>query len=79
VFGIYVLAPKIFELLDAQIRNNVRERGEFQLTTCLEQLRRSDGFVGQLVEGRRYDIGNPQAYVDTLAAFARTPVTVAGH
>ncbi len=73
VFGIYVLRPQIFELLDAQIRDNVRERGEFQLTSCLDQLRRADGFVGQVIEGRRYDIGNPQAYVETIATFAHTP------
>jgi UTP-glucose-1-phosphate uridylyltransferase/mevalonate kinase len=74
VFGLYVLKPEIFTLLGESIRSNLRERGEFQLTTCLDQLRRNDGFIGQVVQGRRYDIGNPAAYLDTLAAFRKTPV-----
>ncbi len=74
VFGIYVLKPEIFELLEHNIRQNLRERGEFQLTSCLEGLRRSDGFVGVRVRGRRYDVGLPIPYVESLAAFSRTPV-----
>ena len=53
------------------------ERGEFQLTTCLDLLRRNDGFIGQVVQGKRYDIGNPAAYLASLQAFNRTP-TVQG-
>ncbi|MFZ4394208.1 MAG: sugar phosphate nucleotidyltransferase [Kiritimatiellia bacterium] len=74
VFGLYVLKPEIFSLLGENIRRNLRERGEFQLTTCLDLLRRNDGFLGQIVQGKRYDIGNPAAYLATLQAFSRTPV-----
>ena len=74
VFGLYVLKPEIFSLLGENIRRNLRERGEFQLTTCLDQLRRNDGFIGQIVQGKRYDIGNPAAYLESLQAFSRTPV-----
>ena len=74
VFGLYVLKPEIFALLGENIQRNLREHGEFQLTCCLDQLRRNDGFIGQVVEGRRYDIGNPAAYLATLLAFSRTPV-----
>ncbi|MDD5708284.1 MAG: sugar phosphate nucleotidyltransferase [Kiritimatiellae bacterium] len=69
VFGIYVLKPEIFDYLEANIRQNVRESGEFQLTTCLDRLRREDGFVGQIVQGRRHDLGNPRAYLQALADF----------
>jgi UTP-glucose-1-phosphate uridylyltransferase len=74
VFGLYVLKPEIFTLLDENIRRNLRERGEFQLTSCLDQIRRNDGFIGQIVQGARYDIGNPAAYLASLQAFSRTPV-----
>jgi UTP-glucose-1-phosphate uridylyltransferase/mevalonate kinase len=74
VFGLYVLKPEIFTLLDENIRRNLRERGEFQLTSCLDLLRRNDGFLGQIVQGARYDIGNPAAYLASLQAFSRTPV-----
>jgi len=66
VFGQYVLTPSVFRHLDANIRNNVRERGEFQLTSCLDKMRVEEGFVGCRVEGERYDIGNPEAYRQTL-------------
>ena len=74
VFGLYVLKPEIFALLGENIHRNLRERGEFQLTTCLDQLRRNDGFIGQVVQGKRYDIGNPAAYLASLHAFSHTPV-----
>ena len=71
VFGQYILSPRIFELLEEQISSNVRERGEFQLTSCLEKLRREDGFTGCLVDGRRFDIGYPAAYRNTVIEFGK--------
>ncbi len=43
VFGQYIIKPQIFEYLEEHIKNNVRERGEFQL----------DLRVGPLAPGRR--------------------------
>jgi UTP-glucose-1-phosphate uridylyltransferase/mevalonate kinase len=71
VFGLYILKPKLFEYLAENIDNNVRERGEFQLTSALDSLRRDDGFMGLIMEGRRYDIGLPQYYLDTLQSFGK--------
>ena len=59
------------EYLEEHIVNNVRERGEFQLTSALDRLRQEDGFLGLVIEGRRYDIGLPQYYLETLQAFGR--------
>jgi UTP-glucose-1-phosphate uridylyltransferase/mevalonate kinase len=69
VFGQYVLKPTIFEYLDENIQHNVRERGEFQLTSCLDRLRLEDGFAGYVVQGRRFDIGLPEAYRQTVIDF----------
>jgi UTP-glucose-1-phosphate uridylyltransferase/galactokinase len=69
VFGQYVLDPKVFEYLAENIAHNVRERGEFQLTSCLERLRQEEGFTGYVVRGRRFDIGLPDAYRQTLIEF----------
>ncbi|HOC88940.1 MAG TPA: UTP--glucose-1-phosphate uridylyltransferase, partial [bacterium] len=52
------------------IRLNLRERGEFQLTSCLDRLRKEEGFVGYVVKGRRFDIGNPAAYRQSVIDFA---------
>ena len=69
IFGQYILDPKVFDYLEEHIRLNIRERGEFQLTSCLDRLRQEDGFVGYVVEGRRFDIGVPDAYRETLQGF----------
>jgi UTP-glucose-1-phosphate uridylyltransferase/mevalonate kinase len=73
VFGQYVLSSKIFEYLDENIKGNIRERGEFQLTSCLDRLRKEDGIYGYLVKGRRFDIGNPDAYLNSLIEFRKGP------
>jgi UTP-glucose-1-phosphate uridylyltransferase/mevalonate kinase len=69
VFGQYVLQPEIFEYLDENIRHNIREKGEFQLTSCLDRLRREKGFSGYVVKGRRFDIGLPDAYRQAVIDF----------
>jgi UTP-glucose-1-phosphate uridylyltransferase len=69
VFGIYVLKPAIFEYLEEHISHNIRERGEFQLTSCLDRLRQEDGFTGYVIKGRRFDIGLPEAYRQTMIDF----------
>lgn len=66
VFGQYILKPRIFEILEEAIQHNVRERGEFQLTSCLDKLRQEEGFMGYRVKGRRFDIGIPDAYRQTV-------------
>jgi len=71
VFGQYVLSAQIFSYLEEHIVNNIREKGEFQLTSCLDKLRREDGFMGYIVQGKRFDIGIPQAYLESLQAFAK--------
>jgi UTP--glucose-1-phosphate uridylyltransferase len=69
VFGQYIIKPQLFDYLEEHIVNNVRERGEFQLTSALDRLRREDGFLGLVMDGRRYDIGLPEHYLETLQAF----------
>lgn len=69
IFGLYVLTPKIFELLEDNISKNFRERGEFQLTTCLDKLRQAEGMTGYVVEGRCFDTGLPDAYRQTMIDF----------
>jgi UTP--glucose-1-phosphate uridylyltransferase len=71
IFGQYVIKPQLFDYLEEHIRNNVRERGEFQLTSALDRLRQEDGFQGVIVDGRRFDIGLPEHYLETLAAFSK--------
>jgi len=69
VFGLYIIKPRLFEFLDEHIHNNVRERGEFQLTSALDRLRKEEGFYGLLMDGKRFDIGLPDYYLATLQAY----------
>jgi UTP-glucose-1-phosphate uridylyltransferase/mevalonate kinase len=69
VFGQYIIKPQLFTYLEEHINNNVRERGEFQLTSALDRLRQEDGFLGLVIDGQRYDIGLPDYYLDTLRTF----------
>jgi len=69
VFGQYIIKPKLFEYLEEHITNNVRERGEFQLTSALDRLRQEEGFLGLMMDGQRYDLGLPESYLETLHTF----------
>ena len=71
VFGQYIIKPQIFNYLEEHLRNNVRERGEFQLTSALDRLRQEDGFLGLIIDGQRYDIGLPEYYLETLQTFSQ--------
>jgi UTP--glucose-1-phosphate uridylyltransferase len=70
VFGQYIIKPQIFDYIEEHIQHNVRERGEFQLTSTLDRLRQEDGFLGVIVDGQRFDIGLPSYYLETLKAFS---------
>jgi UTP-glucose-1-phosphate uridylyltransferase/mevalonate kinase len=69
LFGQYIVKPKLFDYLKEHIENNVREHGEFQLTSTLDRLRQEDGFLGLIIDGKRFDIGRPEEYLETLQAF----------
>ena len=69
LFGQYVLTPKIFEYIEENIRHNFREKGEFQLTSCLDRLRQEEGLTGYVIKGDRFDTGIPESYLKTLLKF----------
>lgn len=69
VFGLYILTPKIFDYLAQSIQENLRYRGEFQLTTCLDQLCQAEGMTGYVMKGKCFDTGLPDTYRQTLIDF----------
>lgn len=74
VFGMYVLEPAIFELLATEIKNNARFKGEFQLTTCLDQLRQKYSAIAYLVRGQYYDTGMPLFYRQTMIDYYKNQI-----
>ncbi|GGA43443.1 UTP--glucose-1-phosphate uridylyltransferase [Okeania sp. KiyG1] len=69
VFGIYLLTAKIFDYLEENIKQNVREKDEFQLTSCLDKLQKTEGMNGYLVKGKCFDTGMPDVYWQTMIDF----------
>ncbi|MEQ9669141.1 sugar phosphate nucleotidyltransferase [Coleofasciculus sp. G2-EDA-02] len=71
IFGMYVLKPKLFDILADSINQNRRYKGEFQLTTCLDTLRQYEELIGYWVKGRYFDTGMPEFYRETLINFGQ--------
>lgn len=71
VFGQYILTKEVFNHLEKNIKENVLENGEIQLTTALEQTRADIGMYGFVVDGKSYDVGLPSEYVKTVGEFWR--------
>ncbi|MEP6754481.1 MAG: hypothetical protein ABJA67_03185, partial [Chthonomonadales bacterium] len=70
-FGMHVFNHTIFDHLQHAIDNDLREKGEFQLTSAQEKLRESgERYLAFEVVGERYDIGIPFGYAQTQAALA---------
>ncbi|MDZ7316476.1 MAG: sugar phosphate nucleotidyltransferase [candidate division KSB1 bacterium] len=74
IFGIYVLTPTIFDILDEHIRTDRRERGEIQLTSALAELIAREGALGYEVQGERLDMGTPLGWLQTQIALAAAGV-----
>lgn len=74
-FGMHVFPPVIFECLEKQIRDNLREKGEIQLTSAQEMMRRHlPKYYCYDVQGERYDTGIPFGLMETQIALALASV-----
>ena len=70
-FGMHVFSPRIFDSLEYLIKNNIREKGEFQLTAAQEHLRsHSEKYWAVVTQGQRYDTGIPYGLMETQLALA---------
>ena len=74
VFGQYILTPEVFDQLAADIKqaddegDNIRE---IELTSALETVRSRIGMMGVRLYSQRFDMGNPAAFIDTVAKFPK--------
>ncbi|MRD46209.1 UTP--glucose-1-phosphate uridylyltransferase GalU [Caenimonas koreensis] len=67
VAGRYILTPAVFE----QIRNNPRGAGgEIQLTDGIAKLMATEGVHAYEYEGKRYDCGSKQGFLEATVEFA---------
>jgi len=77
VFGIYVLTPKVFEILEDNVNNGrIHEATkEYQLTSALEGALEQEGMTAMIPNGKRFDIGLPHHYAETVYHFGKWPAT----
>ncbi|PZN59625.1 MAG: UTP--glucose-1-phosphate uridylyltransferase [Proteobacteria bacterium] len=65
--GRYILQPEIFSILESQ------EKGagnEIQLTDAMLKLQKHQAFYGYHYQGRTFDCGSPEGFVEANVAFA---------
>jgi UTP--glucose-1-phosphate uridylyltransferase len=69
-FGMHLLAPSIYEILEEMIRDDVRDNGEFQLTRAQEIQRQREGVLAlEMENAERFDFGVPDDFVRSIHAF----------
>lgn len=73
-FGMHVLTPRIFEILDGQIRASRAgadaSRMPIPLTTALDQFAREEKYLALETSGSRYNLGVKYGFVDAQIALA---------
>ena len=62
VFGEYILPPVTFEILDRNIKDKKTEKGEYQITSVLDEIRETEGMIAFIPNGEMLDVGNVNAY-----------------
>ena len=67
VAGRYILTPGVFEKIRSQPRG---AGGEIQLTDGIAQLIATEGVHAYLYEGKRYDCGSKQGFLEATVEFA---------
>jgi UTP--glucose-1-phosphate uridylyltransferase len=69
-FGMHVLTPSVFDLLDDLVRRDVREGGSIQLTTALNALARGEKYLALETRGTRHNLGVKFGVVEAQIALA---------
>jgi len=70
-FGMHVLSPTIYDVLEEMIAKDIRQNGEFQLTYAQELQRQREGYCAlEIKNGKRFDFGAPQDLLKSMTDFA---------
>jgi len=67
ILGRYIIMPSIFEILENTLPG---ANGEIQLTDALNQLARNEAVYAYEFEGRRYDVGDKQGFLEATVEYA---------
>jgi UTP--glucose-1-phosphate uridylyltransferase len=70
-FGMHMLSPSIYDILEEMITKDIRQRGEIQLTYSQELQRQREGYCAlEMKDGKRFDFGLPQDLARNVTEFA---------
>ena len=69
-FGMHVFTPTIFDCIEHHLKNDIRVRGEIQLTNAQKLLSERGRYIAFEAVGERYDMGVPFGLVETQIALA---------
>ncbi len=67
ILGRYIISPAVFEIL---ARTGPGKGGEIQLTDALDELARKKEVYAYIFEGRRYDVGSKQGFLEATVEYA---------
>ena len=68
---LYILTPEVYSSLNQMQEDGKAEIGEFQLTPALDEVIKTNGAYGVVIDGQRYDIGIPEKYRSTVATYGK--------
>ena len=71
VFGQYILTPEVFDQLRSDIETSTDPNMEVELTSALDKVRERDGMVGVQLQGRMFDMGNYNAYINCVSNYSK--------
>ncbi len=67
ILGRYIINPTIFDILE---HTNPGKGGEIQLTDALKELAQKEEMYAYIFEGRRYDVGDKQGFLEATVEYA---------
>jgi UTP--glucose-1-phosphate uridylyltransferase len=67
ILGRYIISPSIFEILE---HTQPGKGGEIQLTDALMELAQKEAMYAYNFEGRRYDVGDKQGFLEATVEYA---------
>lgn len=67
ILGRYIINPAIFDILE---NTKPGKNGEIQLTDALMELAKKEAMYAYIFEGRRYDVGDKQGFLEATVEYA---------
>lgn len=67
ILGRYIINPAIFDILE---KTKPGKGGEIQLTDALKVLAQHEAMYAYIFEGRRYDVGDKQGFLEATVEYA---------